>query len=188
MQTALGWSSSFARRVQCPVPGATMKSLRCLCTGGETGSTPNFPWKILSRPVPRCLAVRSDSLALMKCDPGEESHKWVFKDTKPSWATWTSRWVRERGKNFSKREGDSWTMQNKACTDQKCKSKPTNHKSTCIKLLSRKSLIWEFNNLFISLPVWNLNIDLGGISRVSSILWNIFCFIFFFCITAYCDK
>ena len=35
----------------------------------------------------RCLAVRGDSLALMKCDPGEESHKWVFKDTKPSWAT-----------------------------------------------------------------------------------------------------
>jgi len=35
----------------------------------------------------RCLAVRGDSLALMKCDAGEESHKWVFKDTKPSWAT-----------------------------------------------------------------------------------------------------
>ena len=38
----------------------------------------------------RCLAVRGDSLALMKCDPQQESHKWVFKDNKPSWATWLS--------------------------------------------------------------------------------------------------
>ena len=41
----------------------------------------------LSPAACRCLAVRGDSLALMKCDAGEESHKWVFKDTKPSWAT-----------------------------------------------------------------------------------------------------
>ena len=51
----------------------------------------NFSSEILSKPqspaVRRCLAVRGDSLALMKCDPGEESHKWVFKDTKPSWAS-----------------------------------------------------------------------------------------------------
>lgn len=34
----------------------------------------------------RCLAVRADSLSLMKCDKDQEAQKWLFKENKPSWA------------------------------------------------------------------------------------------------------
>jgi len=43
--------------------------------------------QLIHRRGTRCLTVRGESVSLAKCDDTQDGQKWIFKDTKPYWAT-----------------------------------------------------------------------------------------------------